>query len=190
LFQWAYDASWYQMPRYDPAAARAVLAPLHLDLSLIVRADKPTAVAFATEVQAAEAAAGVTVTLKRWPVIALVAPDGPLYGGRYDLALFPFVGGPDPDVTDQFSCDRIPPRGFNKPRYCNPSLDRAMQDAASTYDRQTRRVRYRAIQRTLASDLPLDALYQLVIIDAFPSRLRGESTAPTGPFWNVANWAL
>jgi peptide/nickel transport system substrate-binding protein len=190
LFQWAYDPVAYAMPAYDPLPAGLILRPLHLHLDLVVRADKPSATSIATEIQAAAHTAGVDITIHRYPVATLVAPDGPIYSGKFDLALFAFIAGFDPDVTDQFSCDRVPPHGFNKPRYCNPALDPLLRAATATYDRDKRKAAYLEIQRILARDLPLDTLYQAISINAFPSALKDQTTAVTTPFWNVANWRL
>ncbi len=208
LFQWAYDPRAFAMPHYDPNDAARLLnqagwrsAPggirerdgRPLATELIVRADKPTSTVMATAIQAAERSLGFEVTIRRLPVALLVAPPsacGPLYGGRYGVALFPFIGGFDPDVTDQFACNRIPPNGFNKARYCNPQLDAIMRDASLTFDRSRRIADYRRIQAILAHDLPMVALYQLVSIDAFPRWLHGQTSAIDTPFWNVAAWYL
>ncbi len=203
LFQWAYDPRAYAMPRYDPQGARRLLRAAGwrvgpgglryrngraLSLEIIARADKPSAVSMATQIALQERAVGVRVTIRRFDVTALVAPRGPLYGGHYDLAIFPFIAGFDPDVTDQFSCNRVPPRGFNKSRYCNRALDVLMRDAVRPYDRAARIPYYRKIERMLAADLPMVAMYQAVSINAFPSWLHGERSAPNTPFWNVADW--
>ncbi len=203
LFEWAYDARAFAMPPSDPQTAGALLEQAgwnlgddgirrkggqSLSFDLIVRTDKPSNIAMATEIQAAERAVGVQLTIRRLPIASLVDPNGPLYGGGYQLALYPFIAGFDPDVTDQFACSRMPPHGFNKPRYCNPALDRLLYHAQTTYDRKQRASDYRIAQTILARDLPLDVLYQTVSINAFPNRLQGQTTAVTTPFWNVAAW--
>ncbi len=203
MFGWAYDERAFAMPPYEPQRAAALLTQAgwmpgldrirqrsgeRLTLDLIVRSDKPSGVELATEIQAYERAAGIDVSIRRFPIASMVAPSGPLYSGNYAVAFFPFIGGFDPDVTDQFACDRIPPRGFNKPRYCNPRLDPIMRQAATTYDISKRAALYRAIQKTLARDLPIDTLYQAVSINAFPAALKGQTTAITTPLWNVAAW--
>ncbi|HEY8313116.1 MAG TPA: peptide ABC transporter substrate-binding protein [Candidatus Baltobacteraceae bacterium] len=207
LFQWAYDPRAFSMPRYDPAAAARALdadgwrldpqgvrakGSRRLAVTLITRADKPSATTIATAIQAAERAIGVDVSIQRFAVDELVAPApaGPLYGGRFGVTLFQFIAGFDPDVTDQFACDRIPPRGFNKARYCNPRVDALLERAASAPDRAARIRLYREVQRLLAHDLPLVALYQATSINVFPRALRGQTTAVTTPFWNVAAWRL
>jgi peptide/nickel transport system substrate-binding protein len=204
LFEWAYDPRAYAMPGYDPADAALLLDRsgwtlgtggvrhrygVPLALELIVRADKPSALEMATQMQAQERQIGVLLTIRSIGVDALVAPDGPLYGGHYDIALFPFIAGFDPDVRDQFSCNRIPPRGFNKSRFCSRPLDDLMRAAVRPYARAARTPYYRRIERLLAADLPMIAMYQAVSINTFPARLKGERSAPNTPFWNVASWS-
>ncbi len=205
LFQWAYDPHAYAMPPYDPRGAARLFdaagwhlgpdgwrhnAGMTLSLGLLARSDKPSGVEMATQIQAAERAVGVKVTLQRIDVMSYVSPNGPLYGGRFQMALFPFIAGFDPDVSDQFGCRRVPPHGFNKSRYCNPHLDALMKAAAIPYERSARIARYRPVQRILARDLPMAALYQAVSINTFPADLQNERAAVTTPFWNVADWRL
>ena len=205
LFQWAYDPRAYAMPHYNPALAGRMLersgwsraadgirrkngVPLALDL--LVRADKPSALIMATQIQAQAKTVGIQIAIRELAINEFVAPNGPLYGGRFQVALFPFVNGFDPDVRDQFGCQRVPPRGFNKPRYCNPRLDAMMADAVLAYDRSSRVPRYQKIERVLSDDLPMAALYQAVSINTFPVALQNEHSAVTTPFWNVGEWKL
>ncbi len=204
LFEWAYDPIAYAMPPHDLSAAARLLdaagwrmgadglrhkGGATLGFDIIVRADKPSALEMATLMQAQEHQAGIRLTIRRFPVAALVAPNGPLYGGHYDVALFPFIAGFDPDVRDQFACRRVPPRGFNKSRYCNPALDRLMNQAVRTYSRTERVPYYREVQHVLARDLPIAVLFQAVSINTFPADLRNEHSAVNTPFWNVATWS-
>ena len=204
LFEWAYDPRAYAMPAHDIRAAARLLdaagwrmgpdgtrhkGAATLTLDIIVRADKPSALEMATLMQAQERPLGIRVSIRRFAVSALVAPDGPLYGGHYDVALFPFIAGFDPDVRDQFSCHRIPPHGFNKARFCDPALDSLMQAAVRPYERAERIPYYREVQRVLAAELPIVAMFQAVSIDTFPAGLRNERGAANTPFWNVAEWS-
>ena len=205
LFEWAYDPAAYAMPGHNPVAAARLLdaAGWHLGvdgvrrkdgaalvLDVIVRADKPSALEMATLMQAQARSLGIRLSIRRFAVSALVAPDGPLYGGHYDIALFPFIAGFDPDVRDQFSCRRIPPHGFNKSRFCDPALDQLMQAAVRPYSRAERIPYYRRIERVLAAQLPMVAMYQAISINTFPAKLRNEHSAVNTPFWNVADWTL
>ncbi|HET9031151.1 MAG TPA: peptide ABC transporter substrate-binding protein [Candidatus Aquilonibacter sp.] len=205
LFQWAYDPAAYRMPPYDPTRARRLLdaagwklgsdglrhrGAQTLTLDLLARSDKPSGIEMATQIQADERSAGIDVVVHRIDVMTYVAPDGPLYGGRYQLALFPFIAGFDPDVSDQFGCRRMPPAGFNKTRYCNHELDRLMARATLPYARDARTALYKPVQAILAADLPMAALYQAVSTNTFPAELRNERASVTTPFWNVADWRL
>ena len=204
LFEWAYDPVAYAMPPHDVAAAAALLdqAGWHmgsdgvrhkngatLTLDMIVRADRPSALQMATLMQAQVRPLGIRLSIHRFSVNTMVAPNGPLYSGSYDVALFPFIAGFDPDVRDQFACRRIPPHGFNKARYCNPPLDRLMNDAVRPYSRAERIPYYRTVQRMLAHDLPIDLMFQAVSINTFPADLHNEHSAVNTPFWNVATWS-
>ena len=204
LFEWAYDPVAYAMPPHDVAAAAALLDDAGwrmgpdgvrhkngatLTLDTIVRADRPSALQMVTFMQTQVRPLGIRLSIHRYAVSEMVAPNGPLYGGSYDLALFPFIAGFDPDVRDQFACRRIPPHGFNKARYCNPSLDRLMNEAVRPYSRAERIPYYRAVQRTLAHDLPIDLMFQAVSINTFPADLHNEHSAVNTPFWNVATWS-
>lgn len=205
LFQWAYDPSAYAMPGYDlrDAARRFDAAGWRLDtrglrrkdgaalsLDLLARSDKPSAVEMATQMQAQLRSVGVSLNVRRIDVLEYTSPSGPLYSGRYELALFPFINGFDPDVRDQFACDRVPPNGFNKPRYCNHHLDVLLAAATQDYNRTRRTQIYHVVQRVLAEDLPMLAMYQAVSINTFPSKLMGPTEAITTPFWNVGAWKM
>jgi ABC-type transport system substrate-binding protein len=157
-------------------------------LDMVVRTDKPTAVEIAELIAEQARAVGITIAIRRVAVSELVAPNGPLYGGNYDLALFPFIAGFDPDVYDQFACSRVPPHGFDKPRFCDHALDRLMLAAVRPYAREQRLPYYHSIERILARELPLVVLYQAISVDAFPAWLHREQSAPDTPFWNVADW--
>ncbi|HEX8805358.1 MAG TPA: ABC transporter substrate-binding protein [Candidatus Aquilonibacter sp.] len=205
LFEWAYDPVAYAMPRHDVAAAASLLdaagwrmgadglrhkGSATLQIDIVVRADKPSALQMANLMQAQVRQVGIRLAIRRVAVALLVAPSGPLYGGHYDVALFPFIAGFDPDVRDQFACRRIPPRGFNKSRYCNPALDRLMNQAVRPYSRAERIPYYHEVQRVLARDLPIAVMFQAVSINTFPADLRNERSAVNTPFWNVATWSF
>ena len=205
LFLWAYDRRALPPPRYEPAAARSQLDALGwrlgrdgkryrdgvpLALHVIVRGDQPSSSELAIEFAAQLRSLGVGVELRQYPIDEWGSPGGPLYGGAFDIAIAQFIAGFDPDVTDQFACDRIPPRGYNKPRYCNPALDAILARAAASYDRGLRRELYRQAQRILARDVPLVPLYRLVSLDALPAALHGVDPTAVSPFYGVARWSL
>jgi peptide/nickel transport system substrate-binding protein len=203
LFLWAYDPKAFPTPGYAPAAAGALLDAqgwrlgsdgkryrkgVPLELSLIVRGDQPSSSQLAATFAQQLRAIGIAVSTRQYEIREWGSPDGPLYRGRFDVAIAQFVAGLDPDVTDQFACDRIPPHGYNKPRYCNPELDRLLARAAASYVWPQRMALYRAAQRILARDLPVMPLYRLVALDALPASLENVRDTAITPFFAVADW--
>lgn len=207
LFMWAYDRGALRMPAYDVAHAKALLDEAGwrvgsngmrekngatLDVLLISEKDSPVYSTIASAVQEAARQINVHVSIKEFVVNQFAAPaqlGGPVYGGKFNIAFYPFLPGLDPDVTDQFACNRIPPAGFNKPRYCNPQMDAAIARGIDTFDTAARKAAYRDAQQIFSRDLPMLLLYQSVNINVFPKWLKGERTAVTTPYWNVATWS-
>jgi peptide/nickel transport system substrate-binding protein len=208
LFFWAYDANAYPDTRYDPAHARAVLdaagwklgadgvrrkngAPL--DLQMIIQAATPGDAIVANSLAQYERAAGAHVTLKQFNITQFVAPadeGGPVYGGKFNLALYPFVNGDDPDTTDQFACANVPPHGYNKSRICDPRIDGLLRAGQSTFDIAKRKAIYKRLESLLYKELPIVPIYNRNEVDTFTDRLRGESVSLDSVWWNVAAWSL
>ncbi|HEY9084602.1 MAG TPA: peptide ABC transporter substrate-binding protein, partial [Candidatus Tyrphobacter sp.] len=208
LFQWAYDERAYPDVRYDPAHARRlldaagwILGPdgirrkngVPLRPLLIFQAAVIGDEVFSAAVRQYELAIGADVSLKDFDVDTFVAPPeegGPVYSGKFQMALYPFENGNDPDVIDQFACSHVPPNGYNKSRFCDRRVDALMLAALRTYDPAKRKAIYVQLERILAQQLPIELIYRTREIDAFTTRLRGESVSPTGPFWNAWSWHL
>ncbi len=208
LFIWAYDPKAYPDPTYDPAAARRLLDAAGwrpgtdgtrvkdgkpLDILFILQAATPGDAAIGSEVQQYLHAVGARTTLKAFEITQFVAPvseGGPVYGGKFQMALYPFTNGDDPDTTDQFACKNVPPNGYNKSRICDPRIDALLDRARTTYDVQKRQAAYSALERILADQMPLLLLYQGREINAFSTRLRGQTTSLSTAFWNVGAWSL
>ncbi len=208
LFLWAYDAKAYPDVPYDPTHANALLASagwkmgsdgvrhknaLTLDPLLILQAQTPGDQIVAEVIASEEHAVGARVSLKQYTETQYVAPaseGGPVYGGQFQMALYPFVNGDDPDTTDQFSCSHVPPNGYNKSRLCDPAVDALLDRARTTYDMPIRKQLYAKLQARLYADMPVLLLAQRRELDAFTDRLRGQSTSASGAFWNVGAWSL
>ncbi len=191
LFEWAYDPRFPLAVPYDPAAARRTLAPLHLHLLMAIEAGLPGDAIIGSAVQQYLRAAGVDLQLKAFEATQFVSPaamGGPVYDGKFSLALYPFVNGDDPDVIDQFACANVPPNGYNKSRFCDSALDAVMRRARSTYDPHARLAAYARVQSILSRALPIELLYQRREIDAYTARLRDVTGSVSTIFWNVAQW--
>ncbi|MBV8580641.1 MAG: hypothetical protein JOZ86_08385, partial [Candidatus Eremiobacteraeota bacterium] len=140
-----------------------------------------------------EHAVGVNVILKAYNVTQFVAPaseGGPVYGGKFQMTLYPFVNGDDPDTTDQFACANVPPHGYNKSRICDPRIDALLAQGQRTYDPARRTAIYVQLERLLADELPIALLYQRPELDTFTTRLRGQTTSVSTAWWNAGAWSL
>ncbi|MBV8116542.1 MAG: peptide ABC transporter substrate-binding protein [Candidatus Eremiobacteraeota bacterium] len=206
LFLWAFDPRAYPDVPYDPAAARRLLEQAGwragatgvrakngrpLSLLFILQAQTPADAIVADNIAQYENAVGVRITLKQFNITQFVAPateHGPVYGGNFQMALYSFENGDDPDTTDQFACANVPPNGYNKSRVCNPAIDALLRRGLSTYDPVQRAATYRKLQAVLYGELPIALIYRRTQINAFSNRLRGQTTSLSGAFWNVGVW--
>ena len=208
LFIWSYNKTAYPDVPYNPAHARQLLDAAGwrlaangvrakngtpLDLLMVIQAATPGDAIMGNLVTQYERAVGARVELKAFNVTQFVAPvsaGGPVYGGKFNLALYPFVNGDDPDTTDQFACANVPPHGYNKSRICDPRIDALLAAGRSTFDLAKRKTIYAQLQRLLFQEMPLILIYQRREIDTFTSRLHGETGSSDSVFWNVASWRL
>ncbi|HEY1655567.1 MAG TPA: peptide ABC transporter substrate-binding protein [Candidatus Tumulicola sp.] len=208
LFLWAFDPRDYPDVPYDPAGARALLDSAgwragadgvrvkngrRLEPQLIIQAATPGDATVADNIVQYERAIGATVTLKQYAITQFVAPaseNGPVYGGKFQMALYSFENGDDPDTTDQFACANVPPNGYNKSRICDPRIDALLARGLSTYDRARRQAIYRSLQSVLYRELPIALTYRRAQLNVFTDRLRGQTTSLSGAFWNVGRWSL
>ncbi len=210
LFLWAFDPTVYPDIPYNPSDAKRLLeaagwkmgpdgvrrrSGTPLDLQLIIQAQTPGEEVFADNLVQYERAVGAHVTIKQFNETQFVAPaseEGPVYGGKFDLALYSFENGDDPDTTDQFACANVPPGGYNKSRFCDPRVDALLKDGLATYDPAKRKAVYRSLQQVLYQQLPIALIYRRGEINAFTDRLQGQTTSlsAAGAFWDVGGWYL
>jgi peptide/nickel transport system substrate-binding protein len=208
LFIWAYDPRAYPDVKYDPDGSRALLDAAGwklgadglrrkdgkpLDVLFIMQAATPGDAIIGNAVAQYLKAVGVGVTLKAFNVTQLVAPaneGGPVYGGKFEMALYPFVNGDDPDTTDQFSCATVPPRGYNKSRICDPRIDALLAQGQRTYDLAQRKAIYVRLESLLHEEMPIVLLYQRPEVDTFTTRLRNQTTSLSTAWWNAGAWSL
>ena len=207
LFLWAYSPRTYPDLKYDPKSARRLLeedgwkldggvrrrGDRKLQLDLAIPAGVAGDAIAANDIAQYERAVGAQVSIKAYNVTQFGAPaqlGGPVYGGRFDLALYSFVNGDDPDTSDQFACADIPPNGYNKSRICDRSVDRLLREGRSTYDASQRRTVYARLQGRLHDDLPIVPIYQRRELDVFSDDVWGPSGSIDSVFWNVSGWSL
>lgn len=188
----AFDASLHARA-YDPAAAKRVLRAVKRPVELLAVAGNPTSASIAVQVQAMLAAVGVRADVRTVPPMLFGAPasmGGLLAGGKFDLAVMPYVGGHDPDNSFRFGCGAIPPEGQNMERLCDPRIDAAERTQLRSADPRERIAAFRTIERLLLDDVPGVFLFYGAPGEAFTSRLHGVAPNGTTTTWNAYQWTL
>lgn len=195
-WMWAADRSLKPLPA-DLAKARALLksagVKLPLNLVLVTDTANVTHKREAVLIQAMLHRIGVHVEVKTYPGDLLYAPAGAggvVNGGNFDLTIWPWYAGIDPDNSAQFSCASIPPHGYNEARYCSPQMERLQNQALTHYDRATRARAYHRIEALLAHDKPLLVFWWQRQQEALNVTLHGFAPNPTEESWNAWEWSL
>lgn len=132
---------------------------------------------------------GADAQIKNYPTALFFdnTAKGPVQGGRYDVALFAWVGAADIDNSAIYSAHYFAPHGQNALFWNNPVATRAMDDANETVDPRKRIDDYRTVQREFAQDDPSIILWFRKDLEVYNSALKGFSPTPviTIPFWST-----
>jgi peptide/nickel transport system substrate-binding protein len=205
-FYWAYDASLQPIP-YDPAAAKALLdaAGWHpgpdgvrvrngqrLSLLLVYGNGSQLIRTVTAQIQQMYKPLGVELQLKGYDYATLYASaqsGGILNAGRFDLGMYGWVAGGDPDDSSQWTCAAVPPGGNNSSRYCSAEMDAAQRLALSTFDRTVRKQAYAKIQSILLRDVPAAFIYYQDLRYAHVSSLQNFEPNGISEGWNAQEWS-
>jgi peptide/nickel transport system substrate-binding protein len=204
---WAYDPN-VTIYAYDSAKAAQLLEAAgwktgadgirskngkRLELQLVYGQGNPTSQVIGAEVQSELRRIGVDLSIKSYNYTLLYATQqlgGILLGGKYDLGLYAWIAGIDPDDSQQFMCAYVPPNGNNIANYCNKQFDAAENVALHSFDRNVRKAAYAKTQALLAQDVPVLFLY-------YPKRRYAmnpdlQNFAPNGVSedWNAWQWSI
>lgn len=96
----------------------------------------------------------------------------------------------DPDLTFEFHSSQIHDTEYNWATYINPELDRLLEAALKTFDRDKRREYFFAAQAILSEDLPVIYLFMRDSMFATSKRVQGVKPcpAPLGFDYNLDWW--
>lgn len=136
---------------------------------------------------------GINLEIKTYPGDLLYAPAGAggiVNGGSFDIAIWPWYAGIDPDNSSQFSCANLPPNGYNEARYCDPAMERLQATALTNYDRGVRAAAYHDIEVLVARDKPVIPFWWQRQLEAFSVNLHGFAPNPVVESWNAWTWSL
>ena len=168
---WAYSTG--HVYNYDPAMAKKLLAEANF------RADKPIVYKLSGSTIAGRQYAGVIQNQLKAvgiPVEIQTAEINTFFDelrrGNFQIAYAQWVGGHQDPIfyKDLFATSEIPTQtrsSRNRSRYSNPELDKLIDEAVNTYDRQKARELYVKIQEIVSRDVPVIPLwYQSNIVIA------------------------
>lgn len=134
---------------------------------------------------------GIEVTIKNYATSILFAPDGPLYGDKYDMAWIVNTEGTDPDFLGLVGCGYMPPHGANTDFYCNPKVDALLEDAQVHYDFAARKRDYDAASKILVQEVPYVVVYWDVNVVAENTDVKNYKPSPfITDNWNAWEWEI
>ncbi len=195
---WAADRTLHPIP-HDVAGARALLAsagygvahPLALDLAIIQSSQTHRVESVALQSELKRLGADVRVHPYLPNVFdAPASQGGILPRGRYDLALYGWFAGMDPDDSGQFTCDQRPPNGYDHSFYCSAEMDAAQRTALASYDERARKRAYARVEALLLRDVPIVFLGSPVAISALRDRVGGFAPTLVTQTANAQRWTL
>ncbi|MHB8462980.1 MAG: peptide ABC transporter substrate-binding protein [Vulcanimicrobiaceae bacterium] len=204
-FSWGYDSK-LAPRRFDPRQAARLLDNAgwilgrdgirhkngkRLDVLLVYGNTGTTVQDFVVSIASMLRSIGVESTMKGFALSLFYAPaqeHGILNSGNFDLALYPWVSGSDPDNSSQFLCAEIPPAGNNIFRYCSKKTDALEIDALRTYGRTARKRDYAQIEEQLMNDVPLDVLAYPGLLYVTSNRFHGFRPNGISEGWNAQDW--
>ncbi len=85
----------------------------------------------------------------------------------------------EPDWSGELTCDARVPNGRNYMNYCNPEVDRLLEEGKSTFDPAERQAAYRRIQEILHDDVAAVPLY--FVFDALVTTARVQGIPADSP---------
>jgi peptide/nickel transport system substrate-binding protein len=137
---------------------------------------------------------GVKVDIKNYQTgmfFATYGAGGILQTGKFDVAIYSWINGVDPDNSTLWMCNQFPPAGQNVYHFCDKRLDAAENVALTDYDQAHRKAAYDTIQQILTTQEPMIVLYFVRRIDVANTDLKDYKPAhAVSTFWNTWEWSI
>ena len=106
--------------------------------------------------------------------------------GNFQLYSLKWIGIQDPDIFYYlFHSSSIPPRGANRGRFCNPEVDRLLEESRTVVDREKRRQLYIKIQRMVADQEVYTGLWYRNDVVVMKRKLEGFEIYPGGAYTSL-----
>lgn len=179
-------------PAFDRERSRRFFAahPLGRPVLIIVDTSTINDREAATIIQSQLLAAGIPAQLHAYPSDMIYAPDGPYYGGRFDLEMGGFYGGLNAEQSEYYLCAYAAPHGPNTARFCDPAYEAAFARQAASADPRVRSASYATMQRRIAAAHAIVPFVYLTEYVAVNAGLRGVKPDMLYNFGNVAEWEM
>ncbi|HET9029195.1 MAG TPA: ABC transporter substrate-binding protein [Candidatus Aquilonibacter sp.] len=204
-FSWAYDPSLKPIP-YDVTQAKALLRQdgwipgpdgirrkngQRLSLQLAFGLGSPSTRNMVVLVQQMLKGVGIDLQVKGYDYQLLYGSQetGGIYNsGKFDIGVYPWVSGADPDDSSMWLCSMAPPAGNNIPKYCSSEMDAAQKMALSTFDRTRRKAAYAKVQELLLRDQPGVFLFANRLRYVHTDDLQNFTPNGVSEGWNAYQW--
>ncbi|MGE4291324.1 MAG: peptide-binding protein [Desulfovibrio sp.] len=108
--------------------------------------------------------------------------------GRFDALVLAWTTPAEPDPYSVWHSDNAKEGGLNFVRYRNSELDKLVDAARRTLDREARRAMYWRVQEILHEDQPYCFLYVPMALPIVAARVQGIDPAPAGIGYNFERW--
>jgi len=107
---------------------------------------------------------------------------------NFDAVILGWSLSPDPDQFAIWHSSQTGPRQFNFLSYRNALVDRALERARRTFDRNERKHWYDRMQVEIFNDVPIVFLYAPYSLPVIHKRIHGIKPAPAGIGYNSEHW--
>ena len=167
-----------KIPARDVTKAKALLkeagvtAPLAVEVTM---ANSPRSLATMQVIQSMASEAGFAIKLKSTEFATMLAEGTK---GDFQASQYGWSGRPDPDgnIHAYVTCKG----NLNDWKYCNPEVDKLLDEARTLSDTAERKKRYDAAQAILAKDLPVIVIYHESWIWGLRKKVDGFVPHPDG----------
>ncbi|MFP1816093.1 ABC transporter substrate-binding protein [Lonsdalea quercina] len=178
---WPSTSPWYNshlpVPARDVAKAKALMKAAGYETYDIElqHANNTTQTQMMQVIQSMAAEAGFNVKLKATEFATLLSEQT---AGNYVLSRSDWSGRSDPDgnIHPFVTCDG----GINDTKYCNPAVDKLLNEARESTDNAVRKARYDAATKILDDDLPLIYLGHQAYLYAYSKKIAGFTPSADG----------
>jgi peptide/nickel transport system substrate-binding protein len=133
---------------------------------------------------------GILADLVTYPFGELV--EAVIPPRAFDALLVGITSAPDPDPYSFFHSSQTDHPGFNFSGYSTLPMDRALEAARQTSDREARKSLWSSVFQAISTEVPVVYLYFSDHIYAQHTSVKGLKIAqivePTQRFWDVEDW--